>query len=256
MSHHLFRSYHNTASHSFHQSLAIEGIVIVEHHAGCTLLHLDMDGQLEFCRILSQALQTFETRDIQLSDNTQLVFIDNLWSKAIVGSNTSKRIFLVFYHTAEHLGTLTNKLRHRLVSNSDTQWQRIDKHTEGVGSTHIATTITDGRQIATVIARIACYRIEGGCQHQGCRRDTLLTGIVAYRIHIKRRTGNLHHSFGLLTLQVGSQFTGTLEVCQHRSIVLTVCLEVFRSLKAFLVGYKIEIGIALFLDGSALKCSA
>ena len=162
----------------------------------------------------------------------------------------------MFYHTTEYLCTLTNKLCNRLVSDSDTQWQRIDEHTEGVGSTHIATPITDSRQVATMIACIACHGIEGSCQHQGSRRYSFLTGIAADCIHIERRAGRLHHSFGLLALQVGSQFTGTLEVSQHRSIVLTIRFKVFRSLKALLVGHKVEIGIAFLLHRCSLESSA
>ena len=91
----------------------------------------------------------------------------------------------MFDDTTEDLSALMHKGVDGLVSDGDTQGQRIDKHTETLGDTYITTAITDCRQVNTMVGSITCYRVEDSSQHHCRRGDFLLLGIVADSIHIK-----------------------------------------------------------------------
>ena len=145
-----------------------------------------MNRKFEFGIVLQHTFQTFEAGHIHLADDAQLIFIDNLRCKTIVGGDAGKRIFLVVDDTTEHFGTLSDKRIDRLVGNRDTQRKRIDKHTKAFGDAHITSSVANRREVNVVVARVACYGIEGSSQHHRSRRDTQLLGITADSLHIER----------------------------------------------------------------------
>ena len=74
-----------------------------------------MNSQLKLSALIIQRLSRLQSWDIGFSDNTYLVLEDDMWLIALVGSDTGKRIFLMFDDTLEHISTRLDKLRNRRI---------------------------------------------------------------------------------------------------------------------------------------------
>ncbi len=132
-------------------ALAVERVVILDHHAARLNLDVDFElGNVEFQQFLPDRLTTHGV----LREHAHLISIGDGRTEAVVSSDAGKGVILVAQRLVKRVACILQELVNRYIVDAHAQCEGVDKHAHGVGNLEITAAAAHGAQVNVAVVGV------------------------------------------------------------------------------------------------------